>query len=277
MADWRPNLHCRGREYPHIMGIVNVTPDSFHPRSRVIDPELAVERALEMEKEGATWIDVGAESTRPGAEEMSEKEEIERLIPVIRGIRSALPEALISADTRKSGVALSAIEAGADMINDVSGLGDEKMVEIVAKHNLPICVMHMRGVPENMQRNLDYDDVVEEVKGELARSAELLVHSGLDASMIVIDPGIGFGKSLDQNLLLLKAGRSLVPDERMSLMWGVSRKSMFKDLLGRESTEERLSGTLGVAAMAKEKGVDILRVHDVGEHVDLFRAMLSVG
>ncbi len=259
------------------MGIVNVTPDSFHPRSRVIDPELAVERALEMDKEGATWIDVGAESTRPGAEEMSEKEEIERLIPVIRGIRSALPEALISADTRKSGVALSAIEAGADMINDVSGLGDEKMVEIVAKHNLPICVMHMRGVPENMQRNLDYDDVVEEVKGELARSAELLVHSGLDASMIVIDPGIGFGKSLDQNILLLKAGRSLVPDERMSLMWGVSRKSMFKDLLGRESTEERLSGTLGVAAMAKEKGVDILRVHDVGEHVDLFRAMLSVG
>jgi len=258
------------------MGIVNVTPDSFHPNSRVIDPTLAVERALIMEKEGATWIDVGGESTRPGAMELSEKEEMERLIPVIRGIRSASPDVLISADTRKSGVALAAIDAGADMINDVSGLGDAKMVDIVVEHELPICVMHMKGIPENMQKDLDYDDVVEEVKEELSRSSDTLVQAGLDPSMIVVDPGIGFGKSLEQNLLLLKAGRYLVPDERMSLMWGVSRKSMFKDLLGRKSTEERLSGTLGIAAMAEEKGVDILRVHDVGDHVDFFRAMLSV-
>jgi len=276
MADWRPNLNCRDREYPLIMGIVNVTPDSFHPNSRVIDPTLAVERALIMEKEGATWIDVGGESTRPGAMELSEKEEMERLIPVIRGIRSASPDVLISADTRKSGVALAAIDAGADMINDVSGLGDAKMVDIVVEHELPICVMHMKGIPENMQKDLDYDDVVEEVKEELSRSSDTLVQAGLDPSMIVVDPGIGFGKSLEQNLLLLKAGRYLVPDERMSLMWGVSRKSMFKDLLGRKSTEERLSGTLGIAAMAEEKGVDILRVHDVGDHVDFFRAMLSV-
>ncbi len=162
------------------------------------------------------------------------------------------------------------------MVNDVSGLGDLKMIDIVVEHDCPICVMHMKGVPENMQLGPEYRDVVGEVREELAKSANLLINRGLDPSMIVIDPGIGFGKNLEHNLALLKAGRELVPDERMSLMWGVSRKSMFRDLLGRDSTEDRLPGSLGVAAIAKEKGVDILRVHDVKEHNDLFRAMASL-
>ena len=246
------------------MGILNVTPDSFHPRSRVIDPRLAVERALEMEKEGASWIDVGAESTRPGAKEMSEKEEMERLIPVIKGIRSALPEALISADTRKSGVALSAIEAGADMINDVSGLGDGKMVEIVSKHNLPICVMHMRGVPENMQRNLNYEDVVEEVKGELSRSAELLVQSGLDTSMIVVDPGIGFGKNLQHNLRILSK-ISTYHSLGCPLLIGTSRKRFIEHIVTKFDTSDRTGGTLASVLYGLSQGVQLFRAHNVKE------------
>ena len=276
MADWRPNLNSRDRESPIIMGIVNVTPDSFYPSSRFVDPVRAVEKAVEMVSNGAMWVDVGGESTRPGARELSEDEEIARLVPVIGGIRNKMPDALISVDTRKSEVASAALEAGADMVNDVSGLGDLKMIDIVVEHDCPICVMHMKGVPENMQLGPEYRDVVGEVREELAKSANLLINRGLDPSMIVIDPGIGFGKNLEHNLALLKAGRELVPDERMSLMWGVSRKSMFRDLLGRDSTEDRLPGSLGVAAIAKEKGVDILRVHDVKEHNDLFRAMASL-
>jgi len=276
MADWRPNLNSRDRESPIIMGIVNVTPDSFYPNSRFVDPVRAVEKAVEMVSNGAMWVDVGGESTRPGAKELSEDEEIARLVPVIGGIRNKMPDALISVDTRKSEVASAALEAGADMVNDVSGLGDLKMIDIVVEHDCPICVMHMKGVPENMQLGPEYRDVVGEVREELAKSANLLINRGLDPSMIVIDPGIGFGKNLEHNLALLKAGRELVPDERMSLMWGVSRKSMFRDLLGRDSTEDRLPGSLGVAAIAKEKGVDILRVHDVKEHNDLFRAMASL-
>ena len=276
MADWRPNLNSRDRESPIIMGIVNVTPDSFYPNSRFVDPVRAVEKAVEMVSNGAMWVDVGGESTRPGARELSEDEEIARLVPVIGGIRNKMPDALISVDTRKSEVASAALEAGADMVNDVSGLGDLKMIDIVVEHDCPICVMHMKGVPENMQLGPEYRDVVGEVREELAKSANLLINRGLDPSMIVIDPGIGFGKNLEHNLALLKAGRELVPDERMSLMWGVSRKSMFRDLLGRDSTEDRLPGSLGVAAIAKEKGVDILRVHDVKEHNDLFRAMASL-
>ena len=162
------------------------------------------------------------------------------------------------------------------MVNDVSSLGDSGMIEVVAEFECPVCVMHMQGLPENMQNDPQYGDVVDEVRSYLSNTVGRLVEAGVKPSRIVADPGIGFGKTLGHNLSLLSSGREVVPDEQMSLMWGVSRKSMFRDLLGRESSEDRLAGTLGVAAASVQKGVDIIRVHDVTEHADVFASMKAV-
>ena len=166
-----------------------------------------------------------------------------------------------------------ALDAGADLVNDVSALSDPEMADLVANRGCPICVMHMQGKPEDMQDNPSYQDVVDDIRNSLGKALSVLTDLGVDSSMIVADPGIGFGKTLEHNLSLLASGRDVVPDHRMPLMWGVSRKSMFFHLLNRESTDDRLAGSLGVAARAKDKGVDIIRVHDVAEHADLFAAM----
>ena len=258
------------------MGVVNVTPDSFHQNSRSADESQAIAVASRMAVDGAEWIDVGGESTRPGAKSVTMEEELARVIPAIEGIRAELPEICISVDTRRAGVARRALESGADMVNDVSSMGDPGMIEVVAEFECPVCVMHMQGLPENMQNDPQYGDVVDEVRSYLSNTAGMLVEAGVKPSRIVADPGIGFGKTLDHNLSLLSSGREVVPDEQMSLMWGVSRKSMFRDLLGRESSEDRLAGTLGVAAASLRKGVDIIRVHDVTEHADAFAAMKAV-
>ena len=258
------------------MGVVNVTPDSFHQNSRSADESQAIAVASRMAVDGAEWIDVGGESTRPGAKSVTMEEELARVIPAIEGIRAELPEICISVDTRRAGVARRALESGADMVNDVSSMGDPGMIEVVAEFECPVCVMHMQGLPENMQNDPQYGDVVDEVRSYLSNTAGRLVEAGVKPSRIVADPGIGFGKTLDHNLSLLTSGRDVVPDEQMSLMWGVSRKSMFRDLLGRESSEDRLAGTLGVAAASLRKGVDIIRVHDVTEHADAFAAMKAV-
>ena len=276
MADWRPMLKRREDGFPRIMGVVNVTPDSFHARSRSSDINHAVETAMKMASEGADWIDIGGESTRPGASPVTIEDELSRVIPAIEAIRSQLPDVCISIDTRRSEVAMQALNSGADMVNDVSAMSDPGMLSVVSEHDCPVCIMHMRGLPENMQDDPSYDDVVREVRGYLGKVAGLLMDEGVKPSQIVADPGIGFGKTLEHNIALLSSGRSIVPDERMSLMWGVSRKSMFLDLLGREDSEERLAGTLGVAAISPEKEVDILRVHDVAEHSDSFKAMNAV-
>ena len=276
MADWRPMLKRREDGFPRIMGVVNVTPDSFHARSRSSDINHAVETAMKMASEGADWIDIGGESTRPGASPVTIEDELSRVIPAIEAIRSQLPDVCISIDTRRSEVAMQALNSGADMVNDVSAMSDPGMLSVVSEHDCPVCIMHMRGLPENMQDDPSYDDVVREVRGYLGRVAELLMDEGVKPSQIVADPGIGFGKTLEHNIALLSSGRSIVPDERMSLMWGVSRKSMFLDLLGREDSEDRLAGTLGVAAISPEKEVDIIRVHDVAEHSDSFEAMKAV-
>ena len=276
MADWRPMLKRREDGFPRIMGVVNVTPDSFHARSRSSDINHAVETAMMMASEGADWIDIGGESTRPGASPVTVEDELSRVIPAIEAIRSKLPDVCISIDTRRSEVAIQALNAGGDMVNDVSAMSDPGMLSGVSEHDCPVCIMHMQGLPENMQDDPSYDDVVREVRGYLGKVAGLLMDEGVKPSQIVADPGIGFGKTLEHNIALLSSGRSIVPDDRMSLMWGVSRKSMFLDLLGREDSEERLAGTLGVAAISPEKEVDILRVHDVAEHLDSFKAMKAV-
>tara|TARA_B100001564_G_C20586138_1_gene645579 strand:- start:427 stop:1206 length:780 start_codon:yes stop_codon:yes gene_type:complete len=258
------------------MGVVNVTPDSFHQRSRSSNSDHAVEAAIKMASEGADWIDIGGESTRPGATPVTIDEELSRVIPAIEAIRSRLPEICISIDTRRSEVAMQALNSGADMVNDVSAISDPEMLSVVSEHDCPVCIMHMQGLPENMQDNPSYDDVVREVRGYLGKVAGLLMDEGVKPGQIVADPGIGFGKTLDHNIALLSSGRSIVPDDRMNLMWGVSRKSMFLDLLGRKDSEDRLAGTLGVAAISPEKEVDIIRVHDVAEHSDSFAAMKAV-
>ena len=276
MADWRPMLKRRDDGFPRIMGVVNVTPDSFFSQSRSEDTGHAIGVATRMAAEGADWIDIGGESTRPGAKSVTLDDELARVIPAIEGIRSELPEICISVDTRRAEVARQALELGANMVNDVSALGDQEMIDVLVEFECPVCVMHMQGLPENMQNNPKYGDVVNEVRSYLATATGRLVEAGIDPSHIVADPGIGFGKTLEHNLTLLSSGREIVPEGEMRLMWGVSRKSMFRDLLGRESSGDRLAGTLGVAAVSMKKEVDIIRVHDVAEHSDVFSSIKAV-
>jgi len=276
MADWRPILNRRSDGFPRIMGILNITPDSFHADSRVDSVDDALSRAKQMVEDGADWLDIGGESTRPGAEPVAIDEEMNRVLPVIKAVRTALPDVGISIDTRRASVAKAALDFGADLVNDVSSLSDPKMVDVIIENKCPICIMHMQGLPENMQKNPSYGDVVSEVRERLDLTAQKLVNLGLNPDMIVTDPGIGFGKLLEHNLSLLGAGKEIVPRQDMPLMWGVSRKRMFADLLGRSDSEERLAGSLGIAAMAASKGVDIIRVHDVREHADLYAAMRAI-
>ncbi len=276
MADWRPIIKCRDNGFPRIMGVINVTPDSFFERSRASNLDEILEKAIFMSENGADWIDIGGESTRPGATEVTLKEELDRVSKAIEIIRDELPNIGISVDTRKSEVAMSALKHGADMVNDISSLSDPNMKNVILENDAPICVMHMQGIPKNMQNNPLYGDVVKEVRGHLKLISEELIQSGIDRRKIINDPGIGFGKLLEHNLSLLSAGKEIVAHESMSLMWGVSRKKMFEDLLGRNEIKNRLAGTLGVAAMAPKKGVDIIRVHDVREHYDLYTSMASL-
>ena len=276
MADWRPMLNRRNSGIPRIMGVVNLTPDSFHAASRVDSLESAVVRARQMADDGADWIDIGAESTRPGASSVGPEEEERRAIPVVAAVRRSLPDVCISIDTRRASVARAALDAGADMVNDISGLSDPAMAGLIAQRGCPVCIMHMQGLPGNMQDDPAYGDVVIEVRGALEKAATSLFEAGVDPGVVIADPGIGFGKRLEHNLALLSAGRMVVPDERMRLLWGVSRKSMFHHLLGREDIADRLAGSLGIAARAVGLDVDIIRVHDVAEHSDLFSAMSAL-
>ena len=276
MADWRPILNRRNDGFPRIMGILNITPDSFYADSRVDSIDDALARAKQMIEDGADWLDIGGESTRPEAEEVGIDEEKNRVLPVIEAVRNAHPGVGISIDTRRASIAKAALDLGADMVNDVSSLSDPDMADVIIENNCPVCIMHMQGLPENMQNNPTYSDVVIEVRQRLDMTARKLLDLGLDPDMIITDPGIGFGKLLKHNLSLLAAGREIVPKQEMPLMWGVSRKRMFADLLGRTNSKDRLSGSLGIASMAPSKEVDIIRVHDVREHADLYQAMRAV-
>lgn len=262
----------RATSAPQIMGIINATDDSFFEGSRVNSSE-AVERALAMWDAGATWVDIGGESTRPGAEPVPLEVELTRVVPVIETLRNQRPTALISVDTRHPEVAKQALLAGADMVNDVSGLRNPAMVDLVVSEGCAVCIMHMQGEPGTMQNEPRYEDCVKEVGASLEGMRQRLIERGHPAELIVLDPGIGFGKTQAHNLELLNAGRTIASNGETPVLWGVSRKSIVGHLTGRERAEDRLWGTLGLAAVAQRLGVDILRVHDVEAHIDLFNTL----
>ena len=261
---------------PALMGVVNTTPDSFFIGSRHSEVQDGIRRSIEMIEQGASIIDIGGESTRPGASMISVEEELSRVIPVIEGVLEARPEAFISIDTSKPEVARRAINSGCKMVNDVTGAIDHEMVGLVASTGSWVCVMHMKGLPQTMQDDPQYENVVEEVRDFLSFRVSVLIEAGVAPNKILVDPGIGFGKNIQHNLELLKTGRGLIPHEGVGILWGVSRKKMFADLLGRMSAEERLAGTLGVAAAGYFSKIDVLRVHDVEAHSDLLRSLHSV-
>ena len=282
-GDLAPSSHHRNRisaglyrnetDACHVMGILNITPDSFHEASRKSTVESAVQSGLKMWDVGATWIDIGGESTRPNAELVSIEEELNRVIPVIEALRSAHSEGLISIDTRRPQVAKAALEAGADIINDVSGLRDPEMVNVVLESGCGVCIMHMQGTPQTMQEKPEYQDCALEVSTQLLETARALVAAGHPPECIALDPGIGFGKTLEHNLELLQRHELLRGDEGFAILWGVSRKSIVGQLTGHSDPADRLSGTLALAAFPFHEGIDIVRVHDVQEHIDLFKVL----
>ncbi|RAH15649.1 MAG: dihydropteroate synthase [Methanobacteriota archaeon] len=257
---------------PKIMGIVNVTPDSFYANSRS-DFDQAVKKSLDMWNLGAEWVDVGGESTRPGSDEVSIDEELSRVIPVIKELKKIRPDGLISIDTKKFEVAKKAIDAGAMMINDVSGLRNDEMFELVLSEKLPVCIMHMQNMPSDMQNKPKYDDCLREVKEILTNKANELINRGFPEELIILDPGIGFGKLKKHNLELLR-GNKFLSSGKFSILNGVSRKSIIGELTKNKDANQRLAGTLAASAYGQMNEVDILRVHDVKEHVDL-RNVLS--
>jgi dihydropteroate synthase len=244
-----------------VMGILNVTPDSFSDGGRFDRVDRAVEHALQMQQEGADIIDVGGESTRPGASEVGVSEELDRVIPVIRAIRlqSDIP---VSIDTSKAEVMRVAVEEGADMINDVNALRAPGAVEACAGLGVPVCLMHMQGEPRTMQQDPHYDEVVEDVAGFLEQRSQACIDAGIDRESIVIDPGFGFGKTLQHNIELLNR-LDVICALELPVLAGISRKSMIGSLLDKP-VEERLYGSLAAAVIAHGKGARLFRVHDVG-------------
>jgi dihydropteroate synthase len=263
------------RECPLVMGILNVTPDSFSDGGLHLDRIAAVERGLQMLEEGADIIDVGGESTRPGAAEISVEEEISRVIPVITSLRSKT-EAVISVDTTKSAVAKGAMDAGADIINDVSAFTyDDAMTQVAADTGAGVVLMHMLGDPRTMQDEPVYGNVVEDVAAYLMARVEDLVSQGIDRESIAIDPGIGFGKTLEHNLELLAGLDSLI-NHGMPVIVGLSRKS-FLGKITESPVDERLAGSLAGLSFCVMKGVHIMRVHDVKESVETIKVLKAVG
>jgi dihydropteroate synthase len=256
------------------MGILNCTPDSFYPGSRVEGMDQAFDRALQMIEEGADILDVGGESTRPGSDPVPVEEEIARVVPLISMIRER-SEVLISIDTRKVQVAEKALDAGADLVNDVSALrGNPELAACIAARDVPVVLMHMRGEPKTMQENPHYDDVIGEISGELQQAIDFALSCGISEQKIIIDPGIGFGKRLQDNLAILRSLRGFQALGYPVLI-GLSRKSFIGALLDKP-VEQRLIGTVAAHAMALVNGADILRVHDVAEAVDTVKIFAAV-
>jgi len=246
---------------PLVMGIVNVTPDSFSDGGLFFDPGKAVEHGLKLVKDGADILDIGGESTRPGADAVSEAEELRRVIPVVRGLCSKC-DVPVSVDTRRAAVAREVIAAGACIVNDVMPLAeDPEMVEVVRASGCGLVTMHMRGTPETMQSQTLYDDVVAEVENFLAAALRQCAEGGIAPECVVIDPGIGFAKTTEQNLELLAALPRLA--RLAPVLIGVSRKRFIGELCGEPVAAERLGGSVGIAVWCALQGAAVLRVHDV--------------
>jgi len=257
---------------PVVMGVLNVTPDSFSDGGQYRRLDAAVSHGLRMFEEGAAIIDVGGESTRPGADPLDAEEEIRRVVPVIEKLRGQT-DAIVSVDTSKPQVMRAAAAAGAGLINDVRALSEEGALEAAVATQCAVCLMHMQGDPRSMQLAPHYDDVVNEVKAFLEQRVNVCRAAGVAADRIVIDPGFGFGKTLEHNLQLLRHLRQLGTE--LPIMVGLSRKSIVGRLTGRPSGE-RIYGSVALAVMAVINGARIVRVHDVGATVDALKTVIAV-
>lgn len=247
---------------PMLMGILNVTPDSFSDGGQFAAIDQAIARALQMEADGADIIDIGGESTRPGAEPVGVDEELQRTIPVIRQLAKQV-RVPISIDTTKAEVARQALDAGAEIVNDISGLTfDPAMLEVCRVHDAGICLMHIQGTPQTMQNDPKYGDVVSEVSEFLQQQVDRCLMAGILPERMCVDPGIGFGKTAEHNLELMRAVPRLQEELQRPVLIGHSRKRFLSKILGRP-VEERESGTVGVSIALAELGTDILRIHDV--------------
>jgi dihydropteroate synthase len=268
-------LDCGGfllpLDRPRIMAVLNVTPDSFSDGGLWTDPERALRHAMDMVDEGADIIDIGGESTRPGAEHVSTEQELDRVIPLIERLAGQI-EASISIDTSKPGVMREAVAAGAGMINDVYALRREGALEAAASLRVPVCLMHMQGEPRDMQQDPRYFDVVAEVRDFLAGRAQACRDAGIAADRIVVDPGFGFGKSLKHNLELLR-GLPELAGLGYPVLAGLSRKSMLGTIAGR-GPGSRMAASVAAALLAVQKGAAIVRVHDVAETADALKVFV---
>ena len=266
---WKTSRREISLDVPLVMGILNVTPDSFSDGGRYADINAALQRADEMIAEGADVIDIGGESTRPGSRRVSADDEISRVVPVIEAISKRL-DVPVSIDTSKSAVADAAVDAGAEIIHDISGLRfDEAIAEVAARHKTGLVLMHSRGEFETMHSQPPVEDILTEVDEDLRRSISSAAAAGVAAEQIVLDIGLGFGKTLDQNLkLIARLDRLVMEFPGFPILVGASRKSFLGKLLGKDDPKERLSGSLASAAIAVWNGAKILRVHDVAATVD---------
>ncbi|OQA01643.1 MAG: Dihydropteroate synthase [Planctomycetes bacterium ADurb.Bin401] len=252
-----------------VMGILNVTPDSFSDGGDFLDIEKAVQRGIEMQEQGAAIIDIGAESTRPGSKTVSANEQIQRAIPVIKKLAAKI-KIPISIDSKDYEVTKAAIEAGASIINDITALNDERTIKLASEKKLPVILMHIKGTPETMQKEAHYYDVVQEVLQYLLERAAIAEKAGIEKEKIIIDPGIGFGKNIDHNILILKNLKVFV-ESGCKVLLGTSRKKFIGTLTGKENPKDRIFGTAATVALAAFAGVSIVRVHDVAEMVDVVR------
>ncbi|WP_455212681.1 dihydropteroate synthase [Kaarinaea lacus] len=270
-------LDCAGKTLdlskPQIMGILNVTPDSFSDGGLFISKEKALRQAQKLFTEGAAIVDVGGESTRPGAAPVSAEEEMDRVLPVIEAIHNELP-VIISIDTSKPQVMREAVKAGAGLINDVYALRQPGAVRAVADLNVPVCLMHMQGEPRTMQQNPQYDDVVKAVKDFLQQRIVECINGGINKDNLIIDPGFGFGKSVHHNLALVKKLPELL-SMGMPVLVGFSRKSTIGTIL-EKPTDDRVIGSVSMAAIACWLGAHIFRVHDVKETADTLKLCEAV-
>lgn len=259
---------------PLVMGIINTTPDSFSDGGVHLNTTTAVSAALAMASEGAAVIDIGGESTRPGADAVALDEELRRVIPVIERIRKA-SDVPISIDTMKARVAELALDAGANIVNDITAMRfDSEMARVVRERRAPVILMHMRGTPRTMQGTIHYDDLMGEIHAELRSWTDLATGAGIARKQILIDPGIGFGKTFEHNLLILSRARGL--SEIAPVVIGASRKAFIGAITGRSAGPGRVAGSLATAAAARSAGAAMVRVHDVAATLDFFRTLDAI-
>lgn len=268
-----PRQRTLDLSHPVVMGILNATPDSFSDGGKYRQLDHALKQAEAMLNDGAAMLDIGGESTRPGAEDVSIEEELDRVIPLIEGVRQRF-DCVISVDTCKTAVMSAAVKAGADIINDIRALQDEGAVQLAASLQVPVCLMHMQGAPRTMQQAPDYQNVTEEVYQFLLQRVAICENAGIPRSQLILDPGFGFGKSLQHNYQLLQHLDTFI-GTGLPVLAGMSRKSMIGQLLN-VPVNERLAGSLACAAVAALKGAKIIRVHDVKETVQAVRVAAAV-